>query len=224
MCTVTSVSTQYAVCRARRLQPTHASPTGRAIRGGPALNCDSLDISRYLPLSNRPHDDESSVTGDWRAALADVVAEAARLTREAGTSARDPRVGGFARDARLIGSRDPAPESAAQLAGMADAIRCGPRRRAKSLVFAVRALLVLGDELGVQPLVSARTLGAVALHGATSASFDRRAAVSGHTIRAVDADWSFGHGPVLEGSARGIVRFLFGLSDEPPRSPLSPPR
>ena len=61
------------------------------------------------------------------------------------------------------------------------------------------------------------TLGVVALYMATSAPLERRAVVAGHAIRATDADWQFGRGPVLEGTAMAIVRFLVGLSDVPPQ-------
>ena len=91
-------------------------------------------------------------------------------------------------------------------------------------MLAVRAVLVLGDALGLEPRLSAVTLGAVALYGTSSATFDRRAVVRGHTLRATDAEWSLGHGPVLQGTAMGIVRFLLGLSDEAPRPPTIPPR
>ena len=33
------------------------------------------------------------------------------------------------------------------------------------------------------------------------------------------ADWQFGHGPELTGTAEGITRFLLGLTDTPPRRP-----
>ena len=61
------------------------------------------------------------------------------------------------------------------------------------------------------------------LWGATSGPFDRRVVLSGHTIRATDADWEFGHGPVLAGTALEIAAFVLGVSDVPPQ-PISPPR
>lgn len=188
----------------------------------PRLSC--VDISRYLPLSNRSRDDESSVTVDRREAIADLVEEAAGLVLEAELAQDDPRPAEFAREAALIAPGSAAPATAEDLANLADRVRSGERRRTRSLMLAVRALLAFGDDLGLQPRVSSMTLGAVALYGTTSATFDRRAVVRGHTLRAVDADWTFGHGPVLEGSALGIVRFLLGLSDDPPRPPSRRPQ
>ena len=183
-----------------------------------------VDIYRFLPLSNRPRDDESSVTVDRREMIADVVEEAAGLALEAGLAPADARLDDFARTADLTDARDRSPATAEDLALLADAVRTGPRRRTRSLMLAVRAVLVLGDALGLEPRLSAVTLGAVALYGTSSATFDRRAVVRGHTLRATDAEWSLGHGPVLQGTAMGIVRFLLGLSDEAPRPPAIPPR
>ena len=56
---------------------------------------------------------------------------------------------------------------------------------------------------------------------ATSAPLERRAVVAGHAIRATDADWEFGRGPVLEGTQLEIVRFLLGLSDVAPHRPIA---
>ncbi len=43
--------------------------------------------------------------------------------------------------------------------------------------------------------------------------------MKGHTVRATDADWAFGTGPVLEGTGRAIAAFLLGVTDTPPRPP-----
>ncbi|WP_295572570.1 hypothetical protein [uncultured Microbacterium sp.] len=161
------------------------------------------DLSRHLPLSNRPYTDESSVTGDWRRAVADVVAAAAHLTG-------DPdQLRGFLVDAKLA-----AEFPAASPADVAAAIRSGRRRRIAELADATRALLRLaGDrEVGLDPTTS----GAVALYGATRAPFDRRAVLTGSTVHATDADWSFGRGPLREATARQILAFVLELGDEPP--------
>lgn len=63
------------------------------------------------------------------------------------------------------------------------------------------------------------TAGAVALYAQGAGPFERRAVVAGHTIRATDADWAFGNGPVLEGTSLQIVGFLLGVTDDPPRPP-----
>ena len=76
----------------------------------------------------------------------------------------------------------------------------------------------LGAELDVDPM----TAGAVALYAQGAGPFERRAVVAGHTIRATDADWAFGNGPVLEGTSLQIVGFLLGVTDDPPRPPHQP--
>jgi hypothetical protein len=174
-----------------------------------------VDVSRFLPLSNRPHDDESAVTSDRRAAIAELVDEARRLTASASPELARLLTDDFIRDARLI--PDARAAGSTDLTALAAAVRDGKRRRTGTLVRAVRALLVLGDQLSVAPRISGLTLGTVALYLATSAPLERRAVVMGHAIRATDADWQFGRGPVLEGPALQIVRFLIGLSNTPPR-------
>ena len=42
------------------------------------------DLSKHLPLSNRPHGDESGVSSDRRTTIATLVDEAARLLAVAG--------------------------------------------------------------------------------------------------------------------------------------------
>lgn len=151
------------------------------------------DISQQLPLSLSPRSDETDVSTDRRIQWLAVVDEARRLTDASRGIDR------FLRDARIS---DP------------DADR---RRTAKELTEAVRALLVLGDRKDVEPTVSAETLGVVCFHAVATAPFDRRAVVQGHTIHATDADWQFGRGPALEGTALEITRFLLALSDVAPR-------
>ena len=85
----------------------------------------------------------------------------------------------------------------------------------------IRALLVLGDALAVTPRVAAGVSGAVALYAATTAPFDRRAALRGHTVRASDEEWEFGRGPVITDTGRAILRFVLALDDVAPR-PVSP--
>ena len=86
----------------------------------------------------------------------------------------------------------------------------------------MRAVLLLSDHLGVEPRVDGTTLGIVSLYGATSAPLERRAVVGGHALRATDAGWEFGRGPVLEGTALEIARFVLGVSDIPPKPPVRP--
>lgn len=161
------------------------------------------DLSRHLPLSNRPSTDESSVTGDWRQPLADLVAAAAQLTEHPEEAHR------FLLDAALA-----AEFPAVSLSGVAAAVRVGRRRRIRELADATRALLRLAGEREV-PL-DPTTSGAVALYAATRAPFERRAVLTGSTVRATDADWSFGRGPLREATARDILAFVLGLSDAAP--------
>ncbi|WP_139230936.1 hypothetical protein [Microbacterium sp. cf046] len=166
-------------------------------------------------MSNRPRDDESAVTSDRRLATAAVIDEAARLTAAAGSERADRLAADFVRDARL-GTEIGSEFVVADLMDLASAVRTGKRRRTSALVHATRAVIVLADRLGEAPRLADLTLGAVALYMATSAPLERRAVVAGHAIRATDADWEFGRGPVLEGPQLEIVRFLLGLSDLAP--------
>lgn len=171
-----------------------------------------MDLSRYLPLSNRPRADESGVSTDERTAIADVVTEAARVL------ALRPRLqAAFIAEAGLAGG------ASSDLLVIAETVRTGPRRRTRDLVRVVRALLAQSATAGVEPSVAPLVLGRVALHASTTASFDRRAVISGRTIRATDAEWQFGHGPALEDSALAITRFLLGLTDRAPQPAQLPP-
>jgi len=177
------------------------------------------EVSRFFPLSNRPTGDESGVTSDRRAPLAAVVAEAARLLDAAPD--RAARAADFARTARLTDAATSV-ASPADLRAMASTIAAGRRQSTKALARAVRALLVLSAHLGQEPRIDGTTLGIVALYGATSAPLERRAVVGGHALRATDADWEFGRGPILEGTALEIARFVLAVSDVPPRPPARP--
>jgi hypothetical protein len=64
-------------------------------------------------------------------------------------------------------------------------------------------------------VVDATTSGAVALARALSAPLPIRAVVRGRTLRATDAEWEFGAGPELAGSARELVLFLYGRAGVP---------
>jgi hypothetical protein len=177
------------------------------------------DLSRFLPLSNRPKGDEAGVTSDRRVPLAAVVEEAARLLDAAPD--RAARAADFARNARL-GDAATSVASPADLRTLAATIAAGRRQSTKTLARSVRALLLLSGHLGAQPRIDGTTLGIVSLYGATSAPLERRAVVGGHALRATDAGWEFGRGPVLEGTALDIARFVLGVSDIPPKPPAGP--
>ncbi|WP_460772023.1 hypothetical protein [Microbacterium sp. GXF7504] len=163
------------------------------------------DFARFLPLSQRRADDESEVTADRRAQVAALLDEAARILGDA-----DP--GRAAEFLDATGLRQ-----GGDLTAAAAAVRAGRRRSIRDLVRTTRALLVLADGLGTTAQLPPAVSGAVALYQATSGPFDRRTVVRGHTVRASDQDWAFGRGPVLEGSADAVLRFLLALSDDPPR-------
>lgn len=167
-----------------------------------------------LPLSNRPREDESDVTSNERAALGDVVDDAARLV--SGRSDTDELADGFLSACALPPQSGP---GGAALRSAADAVRRGGPRSTRELIAAVRALLLLADRTGQRAIISPEVLGRVAFHASIRLPFDRRAVLKGHTIRATDAEWSFGKGPVLEASAEDIVRFVVAVSDVAPRRP-----
>jgi len=178
------------------------------------------DFVHNLPLSNRPREDESTVTSNRRVEMATVVEEAARLLAAASVDevARAAFLNSFLADARISedAARSPGLGSVSGLTELGAAIRAGRRRNVRALSHCVRAILRLADALSLEPRLTATTSGAVALYAATTAPLERRAVVAGHTIRATDADWAFGWGPLLEGTALQIVAFLLGTSEVPP--------
>ncbi|GAA2073384.1 hypothetical protein [Microbacterium hatanonis] len=176
------------------------------------------DFARFLPLSGGPRGAETGVSNDRRGALADIVDRASAIIA-ADAAGRGPLLPAFLDHADL---RDEfaalaVASTPAGLTRLGEAIRTGRRRRARALASGARALLLLARSADTDPGLDATTAGVVALRLAGSAPFDRRAVVKGRTVRATDADWSFGRGPVLEGTATGIAAFLLGVSDDPPR-------
>lgn len=161
------------------------------------------DFSRHLPLSNRPRGDESAVTGDWRVELAAVIELAATLQPDDAASLA------FAAEAKLA-----AEYPGLSLGELATAVRTGPRRRIRALTDGVRALFRLADgrAVALSPIAS----GAVALAEFPRMAFERRAAMRGSSVRATDAEWTVGRGPVRETTAREALEFILGLSDTPP--------
>ncbi|GAA1968119.1 maleylpyruvate isomerase family mycothiol-dependent enzyme [Agromyces allii] len=234
------------------------------------------DLSRYLPLSNRPKRDESAVTSTWNVELAevltaltavlaplpdaawatpsrrpawsvhDVVAHLAwRLSTSRGerwrTSARSLAEQGFSAAAaelaiarRAAASVDGTPTAlVARLTELRDAAASGSpgagvgddeRERddtvqtgISALAEAVIAAADLAATLDVPIAVPERASGAVALRRALEAPTEIKAVTRGRTLAATDADWSFGHGPVLQGTSAEILLFLYGRSDTAPR-------
>ncbi|MCS0498860.1 hypothetical protein [Protaetiibacter mangrovi] len=163
------------------------------------------DLWRELPLFGRPRVDESGVPDGWEGDVAAVrEAAAAALARHPDEAAA----------AAFEAALRPAPPR-----------RDGRPRRVKlaELDRAVYAYLDLCTRLGAPPAVPERAGGAVALARATTAPTEIRAVVSGHALRATDADWSFGRGPVLEDTAAALLEFLGGRSLRAPH-PAEPPR
>ena len=198
------------------------------------------DFMRYLPLSQGDRGRESDVSSDWRDAAADVIDRAAALLEAAELDAstggrlaerfvesvrtrRHPEPGRPTdADSAPVASAEPAAASAAaadRLRAFAVAIRLGRPARVSLLSRAVAAHLLLAREIGAEPSVPERTSGAVALYLAAKAPTPIRAVISGHTLRASDADWEFGHGPVLEQPAIAMLEFLLGRGLEAPRPP-----
>src|SRR5690606_31497175 len=137
------------------------------------------DLWRNLPLSARERVDESGVGGGWGAEL-DAVRAAAQAALDA----------------------HPDAAAADEFASAVASPRPGRRGRARvglrELDRAVYAYLALCARIGATPHVPERAAGAVALGRAAAAPTPIRAVIAGHTLRATDAEWSFGRGPVLE--------------------------
>lgn len=181
------------------------------------------DLSRHLPLSNRPARDETSVTGDRRQALAEVVRQADALAQDGpahdGPAHDRPAHDGQSHDgqaaARFLAEARLDREFAGRpLPEIADAIAAGAARSIRALTDAVRAVLALAGDRPVD--LDPVTSGSVALYAVGRASFDRRAVVGGCTLRATDAGWELGRGPERAAPARQILEFLLGLGDVPP--------
>ena len=187
---------------------------------------------RYLPLSQGDRGRESDVSSDWRDATADVIDRAADLLEVAdldaptgdrlaerfveSVSTRRHPAPGRSTDDDAASASPSAPE---RLRAFAVAIRLGRPARVSLLSRAVAAHLLLAHEIGAEPALPERTSGAVALYLAAKAPTPIRAVISGHTLRASDADWEFGHGPVLEQPAIPMLEFLLGRGLEAPRPP-----
>lgn len=175
------------------------------------------DLSRYLPLSNRPRGDESGVTSDRRDAIGDLIDEAARLLEGVAPARAATVVDAFFTGARLRSTPPDTGDLSGRLTAAAAGVRAGQACSIRHLGDALRALLLLAREVGRTPDVDPITSGAVALYGATSGPFERRVVLRGHTLRASGGEWEFGHGPVLEGDAIEIAAFVLGVSDVPPQ-------
>lgn len=89
------------------------------------------------------------------------------------------------------------------------------RQRRRVRVTDLGRALVAVYEAVPDAAVASVTSGAVALAKAVSAPLPIRAVIRDRTLRASDAEWEFGHGKVLEGTARELVLFLYGVGPLP---------
>jgi len=162
------------------------------------------DLWRNLPLFGREHVDESGVGRGWGDELA-----AVRVAADAALEAHPDADAAQAFEAALRPGRAP---------------RSGKPRTVKlaELDRAVYAYLDLTTRLGLPPQLPERAGGAVALGRAAAAPTEIRAVISGHALRATDAGWEFGRGPVLEATAAEMLEFLGGRSLSAPRPAAHP--
>lgn len=162
----------------------------------------SRDFVRYLPLSARPRVDESAVTSDWGPRLAELIGSIETLIAglPPATLAR------------------PDVEAAHDRLSATIAAVPSARRVRVAVLGNVLAEAYEFAALAAQPLVvDSVTSGAVALDRSLRAPLAIRAVVKNRTLRASDADWEFGTGPELAGSAADIVLFLYGRAGVPGR-------
>lgn len=152
------------------------------------------DVWRNLPLFGRERVDESGVGRGWAEELTAVHAAA-----EAALAAHPDPEAAEAFEASLRPGRP---------------TRSGKPRTVKlaELDRAVYAYLDLTTRLGMPPQLPERAGGAVALGRAAAAPTEIRAVISGYALRATDAGWEFGRGPVLEATAAELLEFLGGRS------------
>jgi len=192
------------------------------------------DVSRHLPLSQRPKHDESAVSGDWSTAFGAVLRSVAgELDAAAGTPAdaglravAGPLVWrlsttGLGRASARLSRRDSATETAARPAGelaadlrsLADNAR---KTRIGDLSIAVVAALDTAEITGRPVAIDPTTLGAVAIARALGAPLPIRAVLAGTTLVATDGDWRVGRGASrIHAPAARITLFLFGRGGVP---------
>lgn len=158
------------------------------------------ELARYLPLSARPRVDESGVSSDWGPRFAELL------------TAIDTLIAGLPPEtiARpdFSAARD-------RLSAAVAAVKPGRRVRVPALGAVLAEALELAALAGRPLIVDSVTSGAVALDRSLRAPLPIRAVVKNRTIRATDADWEFGSGPELAGTAAAIVLFLYGRANVP---------
>jgi hypothetical protein len=164
------------------------------------VNEGPRDLARYLPLSGRPRVDESAVTSDWGARLAELVATIETLIASlpSATLARP----------EVRAARD-------RLSATIAAIPSARRVRVPTLGTVLVEAYEFAALTGAPLVVDSVTSGAVALDRSLRAPLAIRAVVKNRTLHATDADWEFGTGPALRGTAAELVLFLYGRAGVP---------
>jgi len=103
---------------------------------------------------------------------------------------------------------------------IADAKRMGVGRvRISELTEAVVHAYDISHALGVDLRIDPRATGAVALARILMAPTPIKAVLRARTLTATDADWRFGEGPALSGTASTLIQFLFGRRAQPTLEP-----
>ena len=187
------------------------------------------EVSRYLPLSQRPRHDESGVTGDWAPRLAAVLEtlaalldeltpnEAAVVHDDVARLAWRLRANRRARLGAKLRRREPLSMSDDQGAVLrAIGAETDRKRPLGDLASAVIATLDVASATQRAVELDPVSLGAVAVARALSAPLPIRAVLGGITLSASDGDWSVGHGPSQSAPGVDIVRFLYGRTGLPP--------
>ncbi|WP_411699928.1 hypothetical protein [Conyzicola sp.] len=186
------------------------------------------DVSRYLPLSQRPRRDESGVTGDWSDRTAAVLTSLAGLVDGLAPDARAAVQDDLARlvwrlrstrrqrAAAAISRRSPRAMSD-DLPGVLRSLTADyPRRRPLGdLAAAVITALDIAEATHTAIDIDPVSLGAVAVARALNAPLPIRAVLRDLTLVAGDGDWSVGRGPESTAAGATIVLFLYGRTGLP---------
>ena len=182
-----------------------------------------VGLAKLVRTGGEPLWSTSTARAGWR--VADVAAELVHgfdrtRTRRALDAAERLVRGGEARRLAEL-PKLPGPVGAADaMDARAGAIRERPRPTGVAeLDDAVVAALLVGGAASVEMPMSPVTSGAVALRRAAAAPTEIRAVIAGHTLRATDAGWEFGHGSPLVDTAAGLLRFLTGIGTVAPHPP-----
>jgi uncharacterized protein (TIGR03083 family) len=103
---------------------------------------------------------------------------------------------------------------------IADDKRMGQGRvRISELTEAVVHAYDISHALGIDLQLDPRATGAVALARILVAPTPIKAVLRARTLTATDADWKFGQGPALSGTASTLIQFLFGRRARPTLDP-----